>query len=495
MNNGSFIKLSYLNCHSLTKNRRYYINQFLQDQDIDIMIAAETWLGTKEPKPFKRTIFDLRQPPNTYRVHAHEGIAAGCSPKLNNKIKILEQDQNKKWCIMKIDILIIATCYLNQKTTKNAIEFFWKRIEHYSDNANLPTIIMGDINAHFEDEANDITFNERGRFISRLMEANNWRKLEPSIGFYTSFSGNHQTITDHVIISPSAASFVEDFYLEEKPFDTNHVPLMVELFLPGNRRTPSFKRWNIRLRKEEKYSNHYKQLLDDKMECIQNKISTFKEIPYDPSAQETLDEIYQDILNAFQYAMEYAIGYFEAKERMNPFYHTQELEAAKEEVTRIKHRISEEKRNDSTPSAQSQSVLIKAKSKLKKLLRQASAKTFEKAAEEFNHTRNTGKFLKMVHSLKNRENRSNCMLDPDKIDIHAEYFLKSTFGLSPSGAITDREAIIHDMISLARSFNSDRKTSFEDAYLFRLISHLSNDKDPFLLQFNGSFFFKMQSRC
>ena len=439
--NKRHLKIAFYNCNGIIK-KEGNILRFIKKEKIDIMFFAETWLDPTNIKKLNlQNVFCNLHEEKPSNGHAPAGILGIRSSNLHGNIRSVEIDPKKKWCIYKCDSTFLCCCYFPPGYDIREIDNFIQRIKHHSDHGAKQCFVFGDFNIRLGDLTGDTASDttQRTTLLTEFAEEMNWTLLTPNEGKWTTITSNGRGIPDHVFCSAASARHVWNYTVfENSLIESDHRPLVVTFGLERSLPKSTFDRWDIAKLKREECLTEYTRLIRETAPEVNSKLlSTLTEINSQlgeritvEEARELVEKSTSEVLFMLNTAMHSACGKFRYRDHLNWNYFDEEMERVYDAA------------EDSYQEAINAHTLEHKRTKWKEfklrmhhyrlLATKKKRKYLDKLADCFTERHNKTRFPKMMSMLKKRESRTNCMLEPEHMDVYRSHF-GSTFGLAPTG--------------------------------------------------------------
>jgi hypothetical protein len=478
------LKLAFINSQGMMKKARE-LEKYRKQQNIDILIIAETWLHSEHNSPpLNWSIVDLRHAkPRMGR--AKGGLLAVADRELLGDCKIVAVDDDKRWFIIKTLNIFIAGTYFEPTCGRNAFQTFWNALQRVTHGGILPCFVLGDFNIRLGDLTGDLMTSAKSDILNNWNNDPNWMLLSPDIGKWTSFTYNGHGIPDHAFCSVAALDLLETYEVQESHScgGSDHRPLVLTAIDPGTRKKKGYKRWDIQKLKRIEYAALYcsklastKPLMMENLLHIQQNLLQRTSAMSQLDRQSTVDVGMDCILKWIHSAAAQSVGVFSYGRGNNCAFEDQQLddlaqdmnerlaEHAAEGNPRIKRLIWRQFRN--------------VQKRYHKRLLDRKRNIWEDHADLLNKPGNQPLFLKTISSINKRRTRSPCNLEESQMASHSQYFVNNTFGKHPDGSdhLIDRHFLTQTSPLLPKLIIRDVEVS-EDA-VERIIKLLPNGKTP-----------------
>lgn len=367
------------------------------------------------------------------------GILGWASPRLDGHLRAIMEEEDHNGAIIAVgDTLVIGIGYFppeenNQGMTNKMLKFMSDCLSIAGDR---PLILLGDFNSRLGQINGDHLLNGRGRRLLAWLgsEGSSLNLEQPVSGKYTCFThwGRGYGITELVLSKDVCISGYKVFEWNSLG-GSDHRPLVIDVgYQPPPPR--AFGRWNIRKLATEDVRKHYQECL------AANLLQASWALQSDH-----VDSIWCAIKSAIEDAAIHSCDIFNYKSPSNPIFWTVELTSMLQSIRREEEAWHELFQTHPNLAANARSRLRDLNNDLREALRARKKQLFLEEYSQFDNPQLSAAFLKRIKCKKARMSRSNCILDPKKINEYSLWF-GTTFG-QPSTEFTP---------------TSERQTEFDD---------------------------------
>ena len=238
---------------------------------------------------------------------------------------------------------------------------------------------------------------------------------------------------------------IEDLCISEKCdlYGSDHRPLTWSVPVLREYELPTIVRWNINRLKIPDYTTRMSKVMFEsftdalsKMLSLEANLTQLIGVGNSglrSNSQTVVNEMYDLFLSWVNLTCDKSIGkaYFDIETFKDKKLHNDKIDTIHSSI----HSISSEITHLDPKTSQfhkAYSRLESARGYYKEVCRERQYEIKEEFIEEMAKKENRSEFQKRVSSMKKRDARSTCQLDPVKLDIYASYF-DTTFGAKPRG--------------------------------------------------------------
>jgi Reverse transcriptase (RNA-dependent DNA polymerase) len=421
------MRVSLFNANGLV-GKANQIYSFFLNQDIDLMFIVETWLRPSNGPIFLDTFINITK--FNFGIikggkRATGGILGFCKPSLKSFIRIIHEDPDSNFVLLKVKSQYVAVGYFAPSFEDNlllqAIDTCLSLVETDAD-----LIFMGDLNARVGALVGDSYSDRRGKLLMSHLEGNSLAIIPPDVGRFSSFQHNGSGQPDLIL---AQGLIPRDITIHESNTlgGSDHRPItfVLPLSLYNDK---IFKRWNFSKVQSIDQQEQFRLLLENSVDQIMDNILS----------TDNIEENWNLVKSWIQEAAEEAFGYFEFSSNRTPrgfnSLELKNLQTQIEEQETILHQMHQFSDNHK--------VLASARKKLKDLQTEYKTLTiklrtslFHNWADGMSDPRHADVLMKTISCRKTRKSRNGCQLDPENMVEHSRYFLNTFGGLPPSGNI------------------------------------------------------------
>lgn len=457
------MRVGWFNANGI-KAKDIFINNFINEQDIDIFFILETWLGPNNSSIFNDscTFINITNNSKATRIinggrRFPGGILGIAKPSISKNIQIIQQQETH--CTMVISNIRLCAIYLPPSANPEVLNKIFESLRTDAD-AYHSTLLFGDINGRLGELTGDTLLNVRGRQLSDLIEQDNFVVELPSNGKWTSQTPTGKGIPDVLLSNNPGFPTNYRVWEDESLGGSDHRPCVFEIASDAHLAQPAktFERWNIKKFDSPGIRASYQEKLEKEL--------TGKNMIANP------ETAWNQIRKGIEDAASLSIGRLKFNNRIAlraDVWDDQlrELQANTENsINAYKDIIS----NISYPVPVRQA----AKRHIKELQRHLRAAVnekvknkFEERAHTLSESGNINTLLKIIKHKSARQKRSKGGLDEKKLDSYLEHF-NSTFGGIPTGT--------RNIPNTLPSLNTEAVNPFCEAEIRSAINALPNGK-------------------
>ena len=420
------------------------IQRFAKDNNIDIAITVETWLGEMASPPIKPYVVNV--------AHTNTQIIAGGRRNTGGILvnafqegyrgatRVLKVTPEKDAVVLEVNGVVVIGAYLPPSLDNTCLDRILALAEEYADEGRKSCVVVGDLNARSEALAGDHSSNQRGKHLEGLLHESTFFVQQPVRGKWTSFNRGGYGIPDLVI-----ANFkVEEMEVHEDNTcgGSDHRPITISI--PDNPpRIKHFVRWNVRrLGKDHVVERYLEALVSSgeltavEGECREaTRQAREGELEDAAVRQHRVNELWGQIVGIVHRAAEKTVGKLEFDNRTPKEFWTEELEMERNALMEDQATYQGEVLAGTLPQATLQNrarTLANNQRRYRARLRDRKTAMFRSAVDELGKPSNSAAFMRMVKGARKRQSGGGCALDPAKVDEYMEHF-RGTFGGEPKG--------------------------------------------------------------
>ena len=337
--------------------------------------------------------------------------------------RVIHTDPSANFIIISIQNMILGLGYF--PPTPDSMD---QTFQEYCTRMSLlcqdcPGIMLGDFNTRMGARVGDSTINTRGRSFGKwLDETVHAIREEPVAGCFTTYANGGRGVTDHVVTFNTSINQLV-VHERESLGGSDHRPLT---FSWGDEPldTPEFTRWNVRAFTDVDVRDAYVESLEENYDYVLGAMN---------DADMSVNDKWEVIKNWITVAAEGSCGRGRYKRVVNADFMTPELLELRDKIWQRENDYVDNFSNMSVPGRRAyERVTTALRKEYRAEVKKRRKVMFRDAVDNLGETQNTAAFMRMVKGAKARHERTQCKLDPEKIDEYALHF-KSTFGAPPTG--------------------------------------------------------------
>ena len=241
------------------------ILNFSQHNELDITVITETWLAPNGNIPIlKNIIVNLTNANNEIIQGGRRytgGVLIFASPAFRNSVRVVFEDPNNNYAILKIDgIFITAGYFAPSEPHQTLLDCIDKSLETA---AGADLIVLGDLNARVGAVVGDHQTNQRGRALIEHIEEKMLTIIKPHIGTYSVFKhGGGGCGAPDIVLSSGLEP--QNFTIHETTVlgGSDHRPITFRLE-NNEAQERTFSRWNVRKLGKPHIQARYRDILTD----------------------------------------------------------------------------------------------------------------------------------------------------------------------------------------------------------------------------------------
>jgi len=412
--------------------RKHYINNFIHQQSLDMLVVVESWLGKEDPIQLNHIInlTKERLGDDVRGRRRHAGVLV--LTKNDSRFRVRCEDEESNFAIVEVANHLLAFGYFApDNTMDDKFSHFISQAATLAAKEHKRITIFGDFNARMEETGDSIT-SRRGRMCAELMEQNFLETQKPTEGKWTTFALQVQgrSITDLVITN---GHNVDSFKVweDESLGGSDHRPLTFTIPLEKVENA-AYSRWNVRKLAlpeiREQYSKHLEKTMDDTLVRMKNCA--------------TVNQTWNIVRSWFEKATMASCGKFNYSPKPNLKFLTPEIKRKMEELETLLKIYQQSMKNEKNPlSLAAWRLNIKrTQNMLAELVNGRDKELFREEAIKLSDSQSRAALMKIVKCRKSRVSRKKCKLDINCMETHSSYF-ESTFGGLPAGRVANEFSI------------------------------------------------------
>ena len=436
------MRIQVFNANGLT-GKAEEIQRFASDNNIDIAITVETWLGDTATPPIRPYIANVTHT-NTQLITGGRRSTGGIlvntfKAAYKGAVRVLKITPEKDAVVLEANGVVVIGAYLPPSLDHDCLDRLLALAEEYADEGRKHCVVMGDLNARSEELAGDHYTNPRGKHLEELMYGSTFSVQQPTQGKWTSFNRGGHGIPDLVL-----ANFpVEDMVVHQDNScgGSDHRPITISL--PTNLpQIKHFERWNVRRLTKDHVVRRYltalgsnRELVAVTRECNKATQQIQRGEIRGAALQDTVDVLWRQLVGIIHQAAAHTIGRLEFDNRSPKDFWTEALEGERHMQMEEQAAFQREVLAGTLSTVQLRNR-AKAVSNKQRTYRAAlcnrQTEMFRTAVDALGKPSNSAAFMRMVKGARKRRSGGGCALDPDKADEYVEHF-KGTFGGKPKG--------------------------------------------------------------
>lgn len=446
------LRFGFANVNGI-RNKGGAVVSFFKANELDVMVLVETWLGpTSAALPIRGIFADVRHDTVYARGRSHGGIMVLAGAKVRKSMNVVKTDEGKRWVLIKVEDYFLLCCYFSPAPeARDEIAVMMNTVSNLPKVSADNLMVVGDFNARMGEASGDSLKCARGKwFLDEFLDLYGLERIRPASGKWTTVNAQGKGITDHALRLVDSDVVMEDLTVHEQcDLDgSDHRPLTWSVHTFRSFVLPTITRWHLARLKDEVYAEQLSKILQNTFfKAFEKMIQLYQRASLLPHNVTGTHVEAQDIVNGMNnifvgwinYACAHSIGkaHYDVGE-LSLRFNNDKVEQVRAALRRVCSTVSQSQPN--TPQyEQAYNQYTAAKAHYKAVCDERRYEVYEEFVEEMASTHNRAAFQKTVSSIKKREARSTCQLDPNRMQEYVQFY-GTTFGAEPQGVQVEIES-------------------------------------------------------